>query len=77
MNSTTRTARSRQRGITFIELLVSLLISFVLIAAVASLYLSSHASYILNEDRLRLQQDGRYAMLLIEDNLRQAENLGI
>ncbi|PUA16965.1 PilW family protein [Glaciimonas sp. PCH181] len=62
----------RQSGITLIELLVSLLISFVLIAAVASLYLSSNASYQLNEDHLRLQQDGRYAMALMEGDLRQA-----
>ncbi|MGS0741998.1 PilW family protein [Glaciimonas sp. GG7] len=55
-----------------IELLVTMVISFALIAGVASLFLSSNASYRLNEARLRLQQDGRYAMLLMESNLRQA-----
>lgn len=67
-----RDGQLRQSGITLIELLVSLLISFVLIAAVGSLYLSSNANYRLNEDHLRLHQDGRYAMALMESDLRQA-----
>ena len=49
-----------------------MLIGLALVSAVANLYFGSKASYRLNEDRLRLHQDGRYAMQLMEKNLRQA-----
>lgn len=61
-----------QRGVTLVELMVTMVISIALVAAVANLYFGSKASYRLNEDLLRLQQDGRYAMQLMERNLRQA-----
>ena len=55
-----------------VELIVTMLISLALLSAVASLYLGGKASYRLTQDGLRLQQDGRFAMQLMESNLRQA-----
>ena len=49
-----------------------MLIGLALVSAVGHLYFGSKASYRLNDDRLRLQQDGLYAMQLMEKNLRQA-----
>ncbi|KAF3996082.1 PilW family protein [Glaciimonas immobilis] len=63
---------SPQYGVTMIELAVTMVIGLGLIAAVMSLYFGSRSSYRLNEEHLRLQQDGRYAMQLMETNLRQA-----
>ena len=49
-----------------------MVIGLALVLLMMQLYLSSNASYRLHDDNLRLQQDGRYAMQLMEKNLRQA-----
>ncbi|QRX81369.1 PilW family protein [Glaciimonas sp. PAMC28666] len=64
--------KMRESGVTIVEMLVTVMITIGLILAVGNLYFGSHASYRLNEAQLRLQHDGRYAMQLMETNLRQA-----
>ncbi len=62
----------REGGFTIIELMVAMAIGLVLALFVMQLYLSVSASYRLHDDNLRLLQDGRNAMQLMETNLRQA-----
>ncbi|WP_194270646.1 PilW family protein [Glaciimonas soli] len=62
----------RDSGFTIIELMVAMVIGLVMMLFVIQLYLSISASYRLHDDNLRLHQDGRYAMQLMETNLRQA-----
>jgi type IV pilus assembly protein PilW len=66
---------SNRRGIsgfTLVELMVSIVIGMVLIIFISSLYLNSKASFRLNDDNARLQEDGNYALTLIGRNLMQA-----
>ncbi|MDY7547332.1 PilW family protein [Glaciimonas sp. CA11.2] len=67
-----KVCKAREGGVTIVELMVTMMISVGLIAAVGSLYFGSKTSYRMNQNQLRLQQDGRYAMQLMELNLRQA-----
>lgn len=64
--------KGRKGGVTLVELMITLIIGLGLVAAVGNLYFGNYSSYQLNEIQRRLQHDGRYAMQLMETNLRQA-----
>ena len=68
----TRSAMYRQRGLTLVELMVSLGLSLVLIAAVGAVFLASNQASRTAQDGARIQETGRYALDLIGRNLRQA-----
>lgn len=60
------------RGFSLVELLVAMALGAALILLSTTLYLSSKTGFRLNDEKLRLQQDGSHAMGLMEQNLRQA-----
>ena len=62
----------RQHGFSLIELMVSLTIGLVVILFVTSLYIGSKSSSRLQDDNTRMQEDGRAAMSLIGNNIKQA-----
>lgn len=55
-----------------VELLIAMAIGAGLVLLTSTLYLSSKSSFRLNDEKLRLQQDGSYAMALMAQNLQQA-----
>ena len=60
------------KGLTLVELMVSMTLSmFVVVAATAVLF-SSKAGYLTVDDGTRLQESGRFAIELINRNVRQA-----
>jgi type IV pilus assembly protein PilW len=59
-------------GFSIFELLVSTAIGLGLLLLISTLYLASNASFRLNNEHMRLQQDGSYAMNLMAHHLRQA-----
>lgn len=61
-----------QLGLTLIELMISMVIGLVLVLFVGTLFLTSKASFRLNDDNARLQEDASYALNLIGRNLMQA-----
>lgn len=64
-------ARS-QAGVTLVELMISMAIGLVLVLFIGTLYVNSKASFRLNDDSARLQEDVGYAIALIGRNLMQA-----
>ncbi|NKI70707.1 prepilin-type N-terminal cleavage/methylation domain-containing protein [Collimonas pratensis] len=62
----------RQRGFSLVELLVAMTLGTALVLLSSTLYFSSKASFRLNDEKLRLQQDGSHAMGVMAKNLRQA-----
>ena len=64
--------RLQHLGFSIVELLIAMLIGLALVLLVTNLYLSSKSSYRLNQERMRLYQDGNNAMHLMVRNLRQA-----
>jgi len=62
----------RQRGFSLVELLVAMTLGTALVLLSSTLYLGSKADFRLNDEKLRLQQDGSHAMGVMEQNLRQA-----
>jgi len=61
-----------QRGLTLVELMVSLGLGLLLIAAVGSLYLGGSQTFRAGQDSARIQEAGRYALDIIGRSLRRA-----
>jgi type IV pilus assembly protein PilW len=67
----------RCRGLSLIELLVALAIGTVLIFGATQVYVDSRAAYGVNETVGRLQESARYAMTMLESDLRMADYWGL
>jgi type IV pilus assembly protein PilW len=68
---------TEQRGFSLIELLVAVTISGVLIFGAAQVYVDSHNTYALHETEARLQETARYALSIIEPDVRMANFWGL
>lgn len=71
------TTRARQRGVSLIELMVALTIGLILIAGASQIYVKSHATYETNDSIARLQETARYAMNVVETDVRMANFWGL
>ena len=67
----------RQCGLSLIELMVAMTIGAVLIFGATQVYVNSRASYGINESVARLQETARYAMAVIEPDIRMANYWGL
>lgn len=65
--------RHAQRGLSMIELMISVTIGLVIISAVGYLYVNSRGAFSTNAALARIQEDGRFGLDAI---LRDARNLG-
>ena len=68
--------RCGQRGISLVELLVAMAVGLVLLAGVYQIFVGNTTSYSLNEDMSRLQENGRFAIQLLNRAAREAGFLG-
>jgi type IV pilus assembly protein PilW len=67
---------SKQRGVSLVELMVSVTIGLILLAGVLSIFLSSKVTYFANEKTARLQENGRVALDLMQHDIRSAGYMG-
>lgn len=65
-----------QGGFSIVELLVAMAIGLVLTGGIYQLFLGSTTSYSFNEDLSRLQENGRFAMHVMRNEVRGAGYLG-
>lgn len=68
---------SRQQGLSLIELMVALVIGAVLIFGATDVYVKSRQSYGVNENVARLQETARYAMAVLEPDIRMSNYWGM
>ena len=66
----------RQAGLSLIELMIAITISFVVIGGLGTVFLGSRQSYRAQEDMSRLQENGRFAMDRLSRDIRQAGYAG-
>jgi prepilin-type N-terminal cleavage/methylation domain-containing protein len=71
-----RTGIDGQRGFSLVEIMVSLVIGMLILAGILTVYLGNFTSFRLNSQMARLQEDGRFAMNLLEEDLRMAAYAG-
>ncbi len=67
-------ARRRQRGLTLIELLVSLAIGLVIMVAIVSAYIGAAGSSRVAESYSRMNEDGQAALSILTQHIRMTGN---
>ena len=67
---------TRQLGISMVEVLVALVISLFLLGGIVQVYLANKASYSFTDSISRIQENGRFAMDLMAQDLRMAGFFG-
>jgi type IV pilus assembly protein PilW len=72
-----RSARARVRGMGLVEVMVAMAIGLVLLLGATQVYVSSRKTYETNESVARLQETARYAMSVIEPDVRTANYWGL
>ena len=68
---------ARMQGLSLVELMVAMTISLVLIFGATQVYVDSRNAYNVNEAVARLQENARYAMGVIEPDIRMANYWGL
>jgi type IV pilus assembly protein PilW len=71
------TSRAHSAGLSLVELMVALTISLVLIAGAAQVYVNSRNTYATSETAARLQENARYAMSILEPDIRMSGYWGL
>ena len=64
------------RGLSLVELLISILLGLFLTSGIVSVYLGSKQNYFYEEQAARMQENGRYAMRLLQRELTMAGFFG-
>ena len=67
----------RAAGVTLVELLVAMTIGAVLIFGATQVYVDSRNAYAINETTARLQENARYAMSVLEPDIRMSGYWGL
>ena len=67
----------RVAGVTLVELLIAMTIGLVLIIGATQVYVDSHTAYAVNETTARLQENARYALSVLEPDIRMSGNWGL
>ena len=68
--------KSKQQGLSLVELMVSLTLGLLVIAAVIYLFLSSKQTYIHTDRMVRMNENGRYALGILSEDLRLVDFWG-
>lgn len=67
------TTRKFQKGLSLVELMISVTLGLIVSAAMISLFISAKQSYRVNENLARLQENARFAVSFISRDLRMAD----
>lgn len=70
------THRISQRGLTLVEVMVAITISLILLAGVMQIFLSSRQTYRVQDGLARMQENGRFAMQFLSNDIRMAGYTG-
>lgn len=65
-----------QRGVTLIELMIAIAVSFIVLIVIASVYLSSKQTYRVSDALARYQENMRYAAEVLSHDIRLAGHIG-
>lgn len=76
MRTKNSSVRSRQRGVTLVELMVALLLGLVLTGGFIQVFMSNRVTYQFNEGLSRLQENGRFAIDTLNFRTRMAGYYG-
>lgn len=66
----------KYQGLSLVELMVALAVGLFLVAGVLQIYLGSRQSFLVQESLSRLQENGRFALMFMEEDIRMADYRG-
>jgi type IV pilus assembly protein PilW len=64
------------RGFTLVEILIATTIGLIILVAVSQIFVTSRSTFKLEGDLARLQENGRFSMVFIGQDVRMSGNLG-
>ncbi len=68
--------RTREAGVTLIELMIAMLLSLVLLGGMIQIFVGNRATYAFNEGLSRLQENARFALDYVSNETRMAGYVG-
>lgn len=68
--------RTRQAGLSLIELMIALVIGLILMLGITQVFIASHSASRLSEGVARAQENGRFALDFLERDIRMAGHMG-
>lgn len=77
MDAMKSTTCRQQSGVTLIELMVALVIGSFLIIGAVQVYMQSRTTYVVNENLARVQENGEFALDVLEPEIRMASYWGL
>ena len=73
---TPRRARANQRGLSMVELMIAMAIGLVITASVLTAYVSASRNFAMDERYARMQENARYALRVLGEDLLMADFWG-
>ena len=73
---TPRCARANQRGLSMVELMIAMAIGMVITASVLTAYVSASRNFAMDERYARMQENARYALRVLGEDLLMADFWG-
>ena len=67
---------NKQHGFTLVELMIALVITLILLAGISQVFLSSKKSFTIQDSLARQQENGRYVLDTLAQDLRRAGYMG-
>lgn len=67
----------RQAGLSLVELMVAMVVGLLLIIGATQVYVNGHTAYNANESVSRMQETARYAMSIVEPDIRMSNYWGL
>ncbi len=64
--------QSTQKGFTLVEIMISMLLGLIIVAGIGKIFIGSNQSYRLQEALSRIQENGRFAITYLEQEIRPA-----
>jgi len=68
--------RTKQKGMTLIEVMIAITISLILLAGVLQIFIGNKQTYLVQDAVARLQESGRFAVKFLTKDLRMAGFMG-
>lgn len=76
MIQTPSNRQRNQKGLSLVELMIAVAIGLFLVGGIGALYLNSKNTFRVQDDLSRVQENGRFAMQILSDDIRMAGYLG-
>jgi type IV pilus assembly protein PilW len=67
----------RQAGLSLVELMVAMVVGLLLLIGATQVYINGHAAFNANESVSRMQETARYAMSIVEPDIRMSNYWGL